>query len=320
MFDRMTERWGAIVLMAIVIALVPAQAHHGPEEMIAVLTERMKSSGETPVLLYKRANEWRTLGESDEAVADLRRALEQNPRFVDGIEMLAEVHLMRGEFTKALRTAQSGVEVSRNGREVGACQMVAARTLQKMGKPEEALAACEKAFASFPVGNIDWYLVRGVLQRDLGLHEQRIADFRDGYEETRSVVLRNFMVDATIDAGRAEEVLPMINEQVAACRLKSSWLMRRARALWSLDRKEAAREDLAIAVTELERRLHPIRPDVTLVIDRGVARAMLDDVPGSKEDRERARELGATPPMLTLLEEAIKASEADQTSSSADGS
>ncbi|MGK0185528.1 MAG: tetratricopeptide (TPR) repeat protein [Verrucomicrobiales bacterium] len=301
------------VMLALVVVL-PAHGHHGPEEMIAVLTQRMESGGETPLLLHKRATEWRTLGEFEKAIADLDRALVLNPRFVEGLEQLAEVYLMQGAIDRAIATARAGIAASRNGRESAACQMALARALQKKGKPQEALKSCNAAFVSYPRGNIDWYLVRGVLQRQLGLHEQRIADFRAGYQETHSVVLRNFMVDATIDAGRAQEVMPLINEQVAACRLKSSWLLRRARARWSLNDKDAARDDLANVIAELERRIHPIRPDVTLLVDRGIARALLGNVTGAREDLAHARKIGHSPAMLVLLEETLSSADADRTS------
>ena len=288
------------------------QAHHGPEEMITLLTQRMKADGVTPVLLYRRAVEWRTLGELDKAVADLQNAIELSPKFVDGIALLADVFLAQGALEKTAETARRGLLIGQSGQECAAFQIVMARALEKRGKLEEALDTCNAAFDSYPRGNIDWYLIRGTLQQQLGRHVERVEDFQRGYEETGSTVLRNLMVDAMIDAGRAGEVLPMIDQQVEACRLKSSWLLRRARARFALGNKAAATEDLEMAVAELDQRIQPIHPDVTLVVDRGLARALLGNVSGAREDMEKAQGLGVSQSVLHLLLEALAREDVDR--------
>ncbi|MEZ5324333.1 MAG: hypothetical protein R3F19_04645 [Verrucomicrobiales bacterium] len=287
-------------------------AHHGPGEMIAMFTQRMEADGATPVLLYKRAMEWRTLGELDKAIDDLHKSIELSPKFVDGIELLAEVYLAQGSLEKSQEVARTGLQVAQSAQESAAFQMVLARALEKSGKSAEALKTCNAAFDSFPRGNLDWYLIRGTLQQNLGHHAERVADFRRGYEETGSIVLRNSMVDAMIDAGRAEEILPVIDQQVDACRLKSTWLLRRARAKISLGNQAQAVDDLNMAVAELEKRIHPIHPDVTLVVDRGLARALLGNEEGAREDLERARELGVSPSMLHLLLQELSSADFDR--------
>lgn len=262
-----------LAALTLPVLTLPVRAHHGPEEMIELLSRRMEAGGATPVLLYRRAIEWRILGDYERALGDLERAILMDPDFGGAILLQAEVFLLQGEPAKARASAQAGADAGIPARDRAGCQMVWARALLREGRLQEALDRCDAAFDSFPGGEIDWYLIRGGLQRRLGLHAERIAGFQVGHERTRSVVLRNAALDALIDAGRAAEALPMIEEQVAACRLKSSWLLRRARARLSLGETMAAREDLQAAIAELELRLHPTTPDVTLVVDRGVARA-----------------------------------------------
>ena len=282
-----------------------SHAHHGPDEMINMLTQRIETGGVTPVLLYKRAGEWRILGELAKAADDLQHSIKLNPKFVGAIELLSEVFLMKGELAKARATAKRGIAVSESLRERAACQMVIARAYREEGNLEEALRACDAAFESYPRGNIDWYLIRGGLQRRLGLHDARIEGFQKGHEVTRSTVLRNAAIDAMIDAGRADEVMPLIGRQVEACRIKSSWLLRRGRAKLALGDELGARGDLESAISELGQRIHPIRPDVSLVVDRGLARALLGDSAGAREDLDHARELGATESMLAVLMEQL---------------
>ena len=307
---RVMQSLGFVALLGTAAPVV--HAHHGPEEMIAMLTQRMEADGATPVLLYKRATEWWTLGELDKAVEDLQKAIELSSKFVDGIELLAEVYLAQGALEKAQETARAGLLIGQSGQECAAFQMVMARALEKHGKLEDALDTCNAAFHSYPRGNVDWYLIRGTLQQQLGRHAERVADFQRGYQDTGSTVLRNLKVDAMIDAGRADEVLPMIDQQVEACRLKSSWLLRRARARFALGNKAQAAEDLEMAIAELDQRIHPIHPDVTLVVDRGLARALLGNVLGAREDLERAQGLGVSPSMLHLLLEALAPEDVDR--------
>ena len=65
-----------LVSLVAAFACLPAAAHHGPEEMIALISKRIEEEGATPVLLYKRATEYRILGQFEEAITDLNEALE----------------------------------------------------------------------------------------------------------------------------------------------------------------------------------------------------------------------------------------------------
>ena len=187
--------------------------------------------------------------------------------------------------------------------------MMLTQVLWAQGKSEQALRSCEQAFADYPRGDIDWFLIRGTLQRELGRHDERINGFQEGYQLTGSIVLRIAEVEACIEADRGREVLPYIEEQLEASRLKSSWLLRRGRALLSLDDADHAKSDFEAAIKELDRRIHPQRPDVSLVRDRGLARALLGDFEGARADRKFARSNGASKLMLTLLDEALLSEE-----------
>ena len=306
MLSRADNLLANVLIAALWIGIVSAaQAHHGPEKVIADLTERMETQGKTPVLLYRRATEYRILLDYEKAVKDLRAALELQPKFAGAWEMLAEVFLRQEKLKDSKEAAIEGVAIS-SGRERAACRMMLARALRASGEIRQALESCDAAFEDFEARDIDWYLIRGALQRTLGNHADRISGFERGYAKTRSTVLRIAALEAKIEGGRAEEVLPEIEEQLASSRLKSSWLLRRARANLALKREAFAREDLAAAIEELSTRIRPKRPDVTLVADRGLAHALLGNTDAAKADLKLARDNGATEWMLELLVEILE--------------
>jgi len=294
---------GAVALM---ICGSNSAAHHGPEEMIAKFTAKMNADGKTPVLLYKRATEYRILAAYEKASGDLLAAIELSPEFAGAWEMLAEIRMAQDRFKEAEQAAMKGIEVSA-GRERAGCRMMLARVLRCAGREQEALNACNAAFEEFVGRDIDWYLIRGALQRRLGQHTERIADFQAGYEATRSTVLKIALLEARIEAGQAEDVLPEINRQLEASRLKSSWWLRRARALLALGKDSEAREDLGAAIAELNTRIRSKRPDVTLVADRGLAEALLGNKVAAERDLTLARKHGATDWMVELLVEKLRA-------------
>jgi hypothetical protein len=122
---------------------------------------------------------------------------------------------------------------------------------------------------------------------------------------TGSFVLEIEWMEALIDGGDFQEALEGIEPQLAASRLQSSWRIRRARALLGLERREEARRDLGLALEEIGGRLKPDQPDITLLVDRGMARALLGDATGAGNDLEAARNQGAEGWMLWRLQRVL---------------
>ena len=118
-------------------------------------------------------------------------------------------------------------------------------------------------------------------------------------------MLYNAWVEALVDTGDYEQARPIIEEKVAAARLKSSWLLRRAKLHQATGDQQAASADLEAAIAELNQRINPQNPDITLLVDRGIAFCMLDDRSAAKKDLVAAKKAGADRWATARLEKAL---------------
>jgi len=112
-------------------------------------------------------------------------------------------------------------------------------------------------------------------------------------------------VEALIRAGHHQKALHEIEPQLAASRWRSSWLLRRAQAFHGMKDEARARADLQKTITKIKQHLHPEKPDLTLLADRGLARAWLGETHLARADLEAIRKAGASPWMVERLELAL---------------
>ena len=302
-----SPRIAAVPAFILVALLSTSPAHHNPEEMIRQFTEQIETKGElaAPELYYRRATEYRAIREIDKALADLEKAVSLAPEFVAAHEDIGRIHQIRGEHERALASLERAIAAATTEREKAASLAVRAEILADAGKPQEALADCESALETYKRGAVDWFLLRSDLQEQLGLDEARLAGLQAGHGRTKSAVLFNAWVEALIDTGDFAQATPIIEEKVAAARLKSSWLLRRAKLLQATGEADAAERDLLQAIDELNSRINLENPDITLLVDRGVAFSMLDDRSAAKRDLALARKAGADRWATVRLEKAL---------------
>jgi hypothetical protein len=168
-------------------------------------------------------------------------------------------------------------------------------------RPREALADCDLADRK---DDLDWYLTRSQAQAQLGKLEARAAGLKDGFERNGSIVLEIEWVEAMIDAGQYQAALERIDGRLNQLRLRSSWLLRRARALKGL--KVDFQADAQAALTELNRRIRPESPEPTLLLDRATAFALLGKSESAKKDLEAARKHGIPASACGRVESLLK--------------
>ena len=268
-----------------------AGAHHSPDELIAELTLKIEAAGDSdPLLFYKRATEYRALRQYAEAAADFRRVADLCQNDPSPRKALAQVLLWQNEIDEA-RDAVNDALTLAQGDEKAATYVVLAEVERTAKKNKAALVALDEAFEIRPIGEIDWYLLRSELQDELKQTEKQIADLKTGYEATASIVLRNEWIEALLDGGYYQMALPVIETELAACRLKSSWLIRRAKALTGLQQDQAAKADLLEALEELDRRVHPLRPHPGLLLDRAFVHISLSNKTAAREDFAKAQKI-----------------------------
>ena len=289
------------VLMLLSIRL---SAHDSPDHVIETLTAEMARAGETPRLLVERAGEQRIMGRLPQAAADLEKALQLEPEFLPARIELGRVYLAQGKRAEALKIVERVMGVRAAEPERAALHMVRAEIFRAQGDYKKALEACHQAL-QLQAGDVDWYLTRSQLQAQLGKHQERLAGLEQGIKQTGGVVLENERVEALIDAGQHRAALALIEPQLQDSRWQSSWLIRRARARLGLGEKEKARADLRAAIAEINERFGPFdafNPDLTLLLDRGVAEALLGDLSSARKDFQQARAAGMDEWFVSRLE------------------
>jgi len=296
----------AALTFLFISSVVPVAAHDGPEQVIAAVTAAMRRRGPSSELFYRRGCERRVLGENAAAEADFAAAVAADPtHFSAGVE-LARIQLAIGRANAAREAIIAAEPFAESEAEKAACHMVRCQIARSTDDLTAALRECKAACRLFP-DEAEWVLLRSRLQAELERHAERIRDLASTQAESFNAAVAIELIEAKIDAGSYLGVMNDIETQLAMSRLKGSWLLRRARVLNGLGRDEEARSDLQSAVEEFDLRLDPARPDVGLLIERGLALALLSETAPALSDFEAAKKHGADRWALRRLERVLNA-------------
>lgn len=256
-----------VILLTGLVCL--GQAHESPVHTLEQLNEHIARKP-SPELLFQRAMAYRELGKIDLAAADLRTAAEARPANLPWQIERSRVELAAKRPTDALCIANAALKLAKSGPERAEIHILRAQAYQGSGKFKPSLHACQLAFSEVPAGKLEWFLLRSENQRQLGLHEQRIQDLRDGLKRYPSTILKSHWVDALIDAGKNIEALVQVGKELPIMRWKSHWQIKQARALIGLGREAEAASVLREALAEINGRINPARPDIFLLADKAL--------------------------------------------------
>jgi len=282
---------GLVVLSGCVLASPVAIAHDGPEHEIEELTERIKLEGESADLLLQRAIEYNVLNKGAEAVKDLERALDFDARSAAIQRELSRAYFSIAKTNEALDTVTRGLKSASDGPEKASLLILRCEILRARKEYQKALDDANKAIHEHP-DNAECYLTRSLLQQQLGLKKERIKGLEDGIAETGSGLLQADWIDALIEGGKTDLALEKIEVELKEARLRSSWLIRRAKVLLALKKTDEGRADLKEALKELNTRLGHGAHDPLLLADRGQAYELLGNKDEAKKDYEEARKKG----------------------------
>jgi tetratricopeptide (TPR) repeat protein len=260
------------IFLALTLTASVVIAHESPEHTILALDKHQKL---TPPQLHQRALAHRATGKLDQAIADLQSAIAKEPKNLGYQLELTRMQLTARQPTKARHTADHALKLATTADQRANIHILRAEAYQLELKPKDALAATQLAFQAIPQGEIEWFLLRSECQRALGLHQQRIDNLAAGLKIHPSAVLKSHWIDALIDASQFAKALKEIDPELTDRRWKSSYLIKRARALIGLDRKADTETALLAALSEIAPRLNPKRPDPILLADQGIAYALL---------------------------------------------
>ncbi len=96
--------------------------------------------------------------------------------------------------------------------------------------------------------------------------------------------------------------MPEIQKEIDSSRYKGSWLIRRARVYLHERKNTEAAADLSAALTEVESRIRPERPDLSLVCDRALIHALQGRREEAATALAEAKARGADHWMTRILE------------------
>lgn len=270
-----------------------APAHEGPEHEIEELTERMKKNGESAGLLTERAVEYRVMGKLPEATKDLERAATLEPDSIDIYRELGRVQLLAGKPADALLSVAKGLSLkSDEPADHAALRMLRAEIYRSQNDNKKALEDCD-AGIRLHKENPEWYILRSDVHKRLKQHKERLVGIEEGIKQTGAGILEIERVEALIDAAQYPAALKLIEAELADSRIKSSWLIRRARVELGMGKKKEAEADLEAAVEEITTRLNPKTPDVPLLLDKALAHELLGEKRDALKAYEEARDKGA---------------------------
>ena len=277
-------------------------AHDGPEHEIDELTQRIKDEGESADLLLQRAIEYNVLRQPGDAIKDLERALHFEPESTPVLRELAKTFLSTG---KASANITLAIKFAEPGAELGSALMVRCEIRRARKDYAKALEAANEAIEQHGE-SVEWYLTRSQLQQQLGLKKERIAGLDDGVKATGSGLLETEWLDALIDGGKGDVALAKSEAELEDARLKSTWLLRRAKVRLAQNKKDAAKADLEAALKELNERFGKSSPDPLALMDRGQIQELLGNKDEAKKDYESARDKGVADEWLQERIKAVK--------------
>jgi tetratricopeptide (TPR) repeat protein len=298
-------------LLAIVsVAACPTigMAHDSPEHVIEELTEKLAKS-KTAELYTRRAAEYRQLRKFKEADADLQEALKLEPGFLPALSEVCRVYRAQQKYAETIKIADDVLSTHKDPAIQAHFLALRADANIARGEHARALADLELALKHAPT-DVDLILTCSTMHGRLDMKAERVKALAAAFERTQAAVLEIEWIEALIANGEFATALTRIEPQLAASRLTSSWLLRRARCYYSLGRRDTAREDATKAVTEITTRIDTARPDPSLLADRALAHAILADAKAATDDLQAARKLNADPESLRRVEQWLKQIEA----------
>lgn len=290
-----------LVFVATVMLPATAPGHNDVSETIKALTLKIEKAP-TAELHHQRATEFLALRENGHAIEDLRTALQLEPK-----NRPVKISLIRAleKSDEALLLAYQLLSKANQPREALDPAYLAANIHHLRHENEEALTLCSKLQGLFPQHSSEIDLLHADILLDLQRPTEASVILKKSWQRTDSIVLRNNWIDTALTAGKTREALPIINQEIASSRFRSSWLIRRARAALIHDDQKQARSDLQAALTEITGRIRPDQPDLTLIADRGLIHALLGQTKAARADLERLQKSILPPSSYRLLSEAL---------------
>ena len=284
------------ILSLSLVGITTSWVHKDIHEVIATLTAEI-AKAPTADLYYRRATEHRAHQDTEKALADLRQALELAPENTTYLTALIQLHQYKAT---ALPHIEKYLSIANTPAQKYEATFLLAEHQHYQKQNREALKHTELLQQKHPEHSTALDILHADILKALDRPSDAANILKQSWQRTHSIVIFNQWVDTALTAGQTTEVLPHIEHELENSRLRSSWLIRRARARLILDQKSQAESDLQEALAEINKRLNPNRPDLTLIADRGLIHALLGNQEAAKTDHKLLTK-SALPPKTYAL-------------------
>jgi tetratricopeptide (TPR) repeat protein len=204
---------------------------------------------------------------------------------------LAQVHFDGGRLEDAAAAAERGIEAADRAADDPPFYALLARIYERGDRCDEALRSWDAALASARP-EVDWFLEKAQLLWKLDRPEAAEEALQAAMEQNPSEVLRRAWYESLIRCGKLDEAERHIEAGLENARLKSAWLLLRARVRASQGRQREARQNALAALVEIEKRQNPDAPNPFLAAEKAQALAALGRSEQARREAKIARSLG----------------------------
>lgn len=247
---------------ALLAAPTTAHGHAGLRAEVTRLDASLRARPHDVELLLRRAEAQRRRARFAAAFADLRRALELRPA---DRRLALELGLLCAAIKLPRCAERSLSRFLAAGPEVFAALRARARARRDLGRRRLAVADYSRALRAARA-RPNLYLERGRLQIRLGDFDGAARGYAEGLARLGgSVVLRRALIAVQLRRRRYQEALRLVEPLLKRARVKTPWLLERARIHRAAGRARAAATDYAAALREANRVLGRRASSVHLV-------------------------------------------------------
>jgi tetratricopeptide (TPR) repeat protein len=279
-------------------------AHSDVDPDIAEVTAELANQPDNVALLLRRGQLYRFNGKLIESLNDLEQAwlLDRENR---------QVALERCRTLMELgydSEAESALDQYLQG-ESGVSRVMAlverAHLYARTGRADLALADFSEALDFYPT--VELYMKRGHLQEELGRLDEAAAGYREGLSHLgQANILRRELIRVKTAQGHYQEVLPLIDDELASASVKTEWYLRRAEVLAAMGRTADADNAHSHALAECNRVLAK-RPTALNLLARAKVYQAQGQLEAAKHDLRLAVEKA---PSFTEAHDLLKKLEA----------
>jgi tetratricopeptide (TPR) repeat protein len=261
--------------------------HSDVDPDIAEVTAELANQPDNVALLLRRGQLYRFNGKLIESLNDLEQAWlldrENRPVALERCRTLMALG-RESEAEAALNQYLQG--------EAGVSRVMAlverAHLYARTGRADLALADFSEALDFYPT--VELYMARGHLQEELGRLDAAAAGYGEGLSHLpQASILRRELIRVKTAQGHYQEVLPLIDQELASAAVKTDWYLRRAEVLAAMGRATEADTARSHALAECNRVLAN-RPTALNLLARAKVYQALGQLEAAKQDLRLAVE------------------------------